>query len=435
MPGYGSGPYGSGAYGTGSYLPTLISRVAFGATPDVALPAYTDVSDCALEFRSRRGRQNERTPTDPGTATVVYTDRDRRFDPTNTTSPFAPNVIPMVKIQHAANWAGTEYKLHTGYVQNWPLQWDTPAWQKTAPTATDSFAALQIAQVTGSFPEQTTGARISAVLAAISWPTAAGSPGTGWTLDTSALGTDTLLAPSVPLTSIATGLSTVQAVDVVDSQPRAALDMILEAAAAEPGVFYIAADGTAVFEDRRVRYTRTVAATFSDNPSGTDIQYEELSPDYDIARVVNDVVATTTIAASPVTATASDPVSIGRFFRRSTTLNVPLTTQAALQDRASFELTLYANPFVRFDRMVVRPQGQPTAWPTVLTLDIGSKVTLTRTPAQGATITRTCFVEAVEHTVTRADWVVTFQLSPGEAYTNAWQLDTAALDSNTTLVY
>jgi hypothetical protein len=416
-------------------LPTLISRVAFGATPDVALPSYTDVSDCALEFHCRRGRANERAQTDVGTASVVYSNRDRRFDPTFAGSPFSPNVVPMVKMQHAANWSGTEYKLHTGHVENWPLQWESPTWQRTAPSVSDAFAALQIAQVTGSFPQQTTGARVAAVLAAISWPTSAGSAGTGWTLDTSALGTTTLLAPSVPLTNIATGLSVMQAVDVVDSQPRSALDLIQEASAAEPGMFYIAGDGTAVFEDRQARYTRTVAATFSDNPSGSDIQYEDMTPDYDIARVINDVVATTTIGGTPTTALASDSVSVNRFFRRSATINVPLTTLAALQDRANFELTQYAYPFVRFDRMVVRPAGQPTAWPTLLGLELGSKVTITRTPAQGTTIVRTCFVESVEHAVTRDDWTVTMQLSPGEAYTNAWVLDTSALDVNTTLVY
>lgn len=417
-------------------LPALISRVAFGVAPDVALPAYTDVSAAALEFRSHRGRSSERAQVDPGSATVTYDNRDRRFDPSNAVSPFAPNVVPIVKMQHAASWAATEYKLHTGYVENWPVTWeDGGLWQKTSPDVKDAFAALGAAQVIGSFPAQTTGARITAVLASISWPTAAGSPGTGWTFDTSALDTTTLLAASVPLTSIATGLSDIQAVDVVDSQPRSALDLILEAANAEPGVFYIAADGTAVFEDRRVRYGRTVAAAFSDNPAGADIQYEELEPNYDSAQIVNDVVATTTIGGTATVATASDATSIAKYFRRSTTINVPLTTLAALQDRASFELTLHANPFLRFDRMVVRPAGQPAAWPTVLTLEIGSKVTVTRTPLRGSTVTRTCFVESIDHQVGRDSWTVTFQLSPGEVYTTGWVLDSSLLGSNTALVY
>lgn len=415
-------------------IPTIISRVAFGYAPDVALPAYSDVSESALAFRSHRGRSSERAQVDPGTAAVTYDDQSRRFDPSNTTSPFAPNVIPMVKTQHAASWLGVEYKLYTGHVEDWPIEWDG-LWQKTTPSARDAFAALEAAQVTGLFPSQTTGERISAVLAAISWPTAGGSPGTGWTLGTSQLDTTTMLAASIPLTSVAAGLSSIQAVDVVDSQPVSALSLIVEASNAEPGVFYIAADGTAVFEDRRARYSRATAAAFSDNPAGSQIQYEQLEPNYSSSQIVNDVVATTTIESVATVATASDPVSISKSFRRSATLNVPLTTLSALQDRASFELTLHANPFVRFDRMVVRPAGQPAAWPTVLALEIGSKVTVTRTPLRGAPIARTCFVESIDHQASRDDWSMTFQLSPGEVYQTGWVLDSSALGSNTALVY
>jgi hypothetical protein len=152
--------------------------------------------------------------------------------------------------------------------------------------------------------------------------------------------------------------------------------------------------------------------------------------------VKNDVTATATIGGTPVTATATDQESVAQYFRRSSTLNVPLPTLAALQDRASFEVMLYATPFVRFDRMTVRPAGQPAAWPTVLGLELGDKITVTRTPPVGAALTRTCFVEAVDHAITRDEWTVTLQLSPGEKYEGAFVLGSSALDSSSAhLVY
>lgn len=74
----------------------------------------------------------------------------------------------------------------------------------------------------------------------------------------------------------------------------------------------------------------------------------------------------------------------------------------------------------------------------MLGLDVGSKVVVKRTPAGSGitqTIQKTCFVESVQHTVTKTDWTVTFQMSPADAYLAVWTLDTSALDQTTTLVY
>lgn len=419
-------------------LPVLTSRVAFGYTPDVPVPAYQDMSSRLLTFSSRRGRNYERGQIDAGTANPKYMNKDRALDPFYTSSPYYPNVVPMTRIQHYATWLGIDYHLHTGFVQRWPIAWDGPTWGTTSPAAVDALGALASADLTGTFPQETTGARIARVLDAISWPASVPAGAGYWTLGGGALGTTTNLGYGTAVTSLDTGQATVQAVTIPTDQPVSALQHIQEIADAEPGVFFFDGQGRAVFHDRRHRYTATTAATFSDNPTGGEIQYEDLQPDLDVAKVVNEVIASTTIAAATVTATAQNTASIQRYWRRTEHLTPPLTSLADLQDRANFELVLSATPSPRFDQVTVRPDGQQTAWPTVLGLDVGSKVVVKRTPAGSGitqTIQKTCFVESVQHTVTKTDWTVTFQMSPADAYLAVWTLDTSALDQTTTLVY
>jgi hypothetical protein len=65
------------------------------------------------------GRSSERDNIQAGTHSVIYDNRDRRFDPTNTSSAYSPNVLPMKKSQLRATWSGTTYDLATGYADSW----------------------------------------------------------------------------------------------------------------------------------------------------------------------------------------------------------------------------------------------------------------------------------------------------------------------------
>ena len=45
--------------------------------------------------------------------------------------------------------------------------------------------------------------------------------------------------------------------------------------------------------------------------------------------------------------------------------------------------------------------------------------------ARGAPIVRTCFIESVDYAVTRDEWTITFDLSPGEQYQGAFEMLTS----------
>lgn len=417
--------------------PALAFRVAFGSDPDATNPPYTDASSFLLAASTKRGRNFERDQIDAGTGSAQLDNGDRRFDPTYTLSPYNPDVVPIVKTQLVATWSGSDYYLLTSYVERWPIEWQGPTWGTSTPTLVDAMGALARAQVSGTFAQELSGTRIANLLAAIGWPASTGAPGY-WTLGTSALGTTAVLSPDVPLTALDAGQSLVQAVTITEEQPQAALSLIQEAAQADGGVFFFNGQGRAVFHDRHHRYTVASELTFSDRPTGGEVYYENLVPQYDAERIANEIVASTTISSSTVTVITVDAASQALFWRRTKTFSPALVTESDLQGRAELELLLYSQPQLRFERLMVRPESQD-AWATVLALEIGDKVTVKRTPGvKGGTpetITQTCFVESVEHTVTKEDWQVSFSLSPADAWENVWLLGTGALDTTTKLAY
>ena len=328
------------------------------------------------------------------------------------------------------------YHLHTGYVERWPLTWETPMWGTVQPTSVDALAVLAQATISGTFPQETTGARVNRVLTAANWPTHA-QPGTSpWVLGTSALGTTTELGTTSPNSIVDTGQQAVQAVTIPADQPVAALEHIQTMADAEAGVFFVDGAGYAVFHDRTRRYLAESSVTFSDIDGDGDVFYEDLSPEFDVANVVNDVTVTTTLDDVAVAAEATDDASRERYFRRAATLTLPLTSTGALEDRAAYEVRLKAQPRLRISRIVVRPESQPAAWPLLLNLEISDRVTVRRTPPGGAeTIEQDCFVELVQHEIRPNDWTMTFQLSPADAWTGAWILGTSRLGTSTLIAY
>lgn len=132
-------------------LAELKVAVAFGIDP-LAVPAPADWTDISAYVRGasiRRGRQHELARTEAGTATIRLRNTDRRFDPTNTASPYAPNVIPMRRVRVQALHQGTTYDLFQGYIEDWGLRFPPRAIKDTGDaeavvSAVDAFKLLQL---------------------------------------------------------------------------------------------------------------------------------------------------------------------------------------------------------------------------------------------------------------------------------------------------
>lgn len=121
--------------------------------------AWTDITPYVLSWSTSRGREPKKPPShfEAGTASLTLNNRDRRFDPTNTSSPYSPNLRPArVRLRIRATYSAVTYDVFTGYIKRWPPEWSAPAVATTKITAVDALGApLNLARIYGSLFETT----------------------------------------------------------------------------------------------------------------------------------------------------------------------------------------------------------------------------------------------------------------------------------------
>jgi hypothetical protein len=105
-------------------FPNVIVEISFVSSPYTSSPTWVDVTDRVREVTVRRGRSDEFQEFEAGTATITLDNRDRRFDPLNTSSPYSPNVVPRRAIAITAKntiaGVDTYFPIFRGFVEGWP---------------------------------------------------------------------------------------------------------------------------------------------------------------------------------------------------------------------------------------------------------------------------------------------------------------------------
>ena len=122
--------------------PTPIIEIAFTDGPYVVSPTWTDVTTYVREFSTSRGVPDDWTFQADGSATVVLSNRDRRFDPFNTTGPYYGNLLPRRQIRIRATSGGTTYDIFRGFIAGWPPEWTDAGYDSTVTLS--CFDALQL---------------------------------------------------------------------------------------------------------------------------------------------------------------------------------------------------------------------------------------------------------------------------------------------------
>ena len=122
--------------------PVAVVEVAFTDGPYVVSPTWTDVTAYVRGMDISRGIPDDWTLQADGSATVVLSNRDRRFDPFNTTGPYYGNLLPRRQIRIRATHGGTTYDVFRGFIAGWPPEW-TDAGQDSTVTL-QCFDALQL---------------------------------------------------------------------------------------------------------------------------------------------------------------------------------------------------------------------------------------------------------------------------------------------------
>ena len=122
--------------------PVPVVEVAFTDGPYVVSPTWTDVTSYVRGMEISRGVPDDWTLQADGSATVVLSNRDRRFDPFNTTGPYYGNLLPRRQIRIRATHGGTTYDVFRGFIAGWPPEWTDAGYDSTV--TLQCFDALQL---------------------------------------------------------------------------------------------------------------------------------------------------------------------------------------------------------------------------------------------------------------------------------------------------
>jgi hypothetical protein len=208
-----------------------------------------------------------------------------------------------------------------------------------------------------------------------------------------------------------TGDSTVQGIQV---NKKGLLDALKEVETAEQGRLFMSVDGKIRFIDRNAEGSGTFItsqATFSDNPGIGEIKYSDIVLTYDDRYIFNEVTVTQPNGTSY---TESDSTSQGKYFKRTLEVDNFIADDGYYTaNTAIYKIQQYKDPQMRIDQMTVNPRRAVAYQSPCVTLDIGDRITVERTPQDvGAQIVKTLIVEGVKHSITRDKWVVTFNTAP-----------------------
>lgn len=186
----------------------------------------------------------------------------------------------------------------------------------------------------------------------------------------------------------------------------------------ENGTFW-AGPYAVTFAGREIRYLEvTPTRVFGENTVGGQFPYQgDIGFDYDLTQVFNPVRITN---ADGIVAVASNPTFSRRFSPQAYSRDINVADDNEAVDAASYLLDKYKQPTQRVAQISLDPAAYPLLWPVVLSLDIGTRVTVIRVAkaansGTGLTMSSDYFVEKVSHDsidFAASEWLVTLQLSP-----------------------
>ena len=339
-----------------------------------------DITEYVRAASTSRGATNERQRVEAGTATIELDNRDGRFTPFLSSSPYYPNILPMRRIRIKATWNGVFYPVFYGFVESWPVVFnDTDTTVQVQ--LVDGFSILALMEVSGDFPEQQSGERIGAILDAA-----------GWLTSDRDLDPGTVTVPAITLENVAP------------------LEHIQQIEYAEGGRFFMAADGKATFRDRTTQANVDLSdRTWADD--GTGMSYKDVTPVFDHSFIVNDIRLSRTdgVEQSVSSQNSQDAYGVRAASRAGLqTTDIQLSSDSAVADFAVSLGERYFEPRLRLESLVDNAM-QHRLWEQVLPREISDAVAVIETTTQTAQVSR---LEGIAHELQGNEWVVTVSVSP-----------------------
>ena len=342
-----------------------------------------DVSNVVDSIQTIRGRNAQADQFQTGTLSLRIVDQLGSFNPQNPASPYFQLLTPMRKVQITATYGAVTYPIFAGFITSFTTTTPKNANDVVYTTiqAVDAFRLAQNAQIStvaGTSAGQLSGARINALLDAISWPASMRDVDTGLT---------TMAAdPGTARTSLA-------AMQTVETS--------------EYGALYVDAAGSFVFQDRAVTAGSSGATPVVFNDNGTGIGYFNAVWRLDDTLVYNSASITRTGGTAQ---TAINQASIDKYFVHSyNQQNLLMQTDAVALDYAQAYVASRAETSIRCDaiQLDLYTDNYTAGTVAALGLDYFDPVTITTNQPGGSTLTKTLQVFGVAQSITPNSWKTT----------------------------
>jgi len=348
---------------------------------------FVDLTSLVENVSITRGRSRQLDQFNAGTAVIAFDNASQILNPSNTSSPYYPFVLPRCPVQILANGI----PIYTGLITDWNLDYDISNQDMMYASCSDNFTVLANQSLNAvATSVQATGARINAVLdlAEINYQGAR---------------------------SIDTGSSTLGAFNI--SQDTNCLNYLQLINTSEQGYLFMSANGTLTFKGRSSVLNPVAGATF--NTDGTGIRYQSLINQFGDELLYNYIVTQSPAGAKQET---SDSASIALYQAQQYSLTDLLnSTTTEVAGLGNYLLGKYKNPVLRFTGLSTEMSAlSATDQNIVLNLDMTSICTVVKNFVVGtpATETQTLIVSGISHNITPGSHVVafTFESTDGNQY-------------------
>lgn len=331
---------------------------------------YYDITEYVTDVTVQRGKSDYIDNISSGELVVTLNNQNRYFDPLYASSPFYGNILPKRVVRYSVDGV----QAYQGVIDDWDLQYSVNGEATATFIASDGFVYLNNQTLAnGTATAQLSGARVNAILddQFVQWPT------DNRDIDT---GTATFGADVIP-------------------ENQNVLEYLQKAELSELGLLYISKTGQLVFRDRSHAPATTGLVHFSDD--GTGIGYNDMLIGYGSENLVNEIVASSIITTTELTATDENSQAEYGIFNETYT-DLLLSTDAQVENFAVTLIAKYSQPVYRFKEIQVLLNDLDFAdAQALLNLELGDFVQVTFTPSGvPPAITRYAQIIRLTHNVT-----------------------------------
>ena len=365
---------------------------------------FVDATEYVLSVAIQRGRTSQTDQFSPGTCRVLADDRasGRLFDPANTASTYYQGDFDLAPRRAIKVLAGTA-ELFVGAITDLDITYEMPNLSFASIVSADGLYELSRTALTAFSPSsQLTSDRVTAIL---------NRPEVNF---------------STALRDISTGVATCGTVAYGDNTNT--LSALQAVAIAEDGRLFANRRNQIVF-DPRIDFTFSTAIASFGGTASNNIPILAIGVAYGQETLFNRVQVD--VDGGTAAQVVSDATSQTKYGVQTLSFSsVPLVSEAAGATLAQNLLDKYKEPKIRFNEISTSLNACGSAlWPTVLALDVGDVISVTKTYTAGLPLSRTdsVFIESVAHDITPSDHRIRFGLGQAQLLT-AFILDSDILD-------